>query len=679
MGEPRAVRGRGAAADPARRPERDDDRSARAGHRRGRRGHPARHRRRRDALDAFELMAGAAERAGRGLRARRACCARVDLVLAPRGIWTYRDPGRVVAERFGASDAAQRRRRASACSSRRSSPARREAVAGGDADVVLVCGTEAKHRSLLADEGRASSSTTPTRRGATRTRCSRRSGEILTPHRDRAGARGAGAPVRVDRKRDRATPRAARRSSSDGTSAELWARFAAVAAGNPRRVGPAGPERRRDRARPAPGNRAIAMPYTKLLCSQWNVDQAAAIVADGGRDAPPTLGVAARPPGVRRTRPRSRTRWSRCRAGRRSHRWPAFEAVVEALGLTDAGRDRRRRSSTSTAASRPRCRCRRRALGLPIDAPLTVSGRHDVRRWAAQQLGAPGDGAARPPPARGAGRRSGLITSVSGMITKPGASTLVGDAAGRRASAATDVTEDATEPHRGPRRCCRTRPAPRPSSAHTVVFDGGEPARAVAVARRRRWAHRRPLAATPTIATSMTEADWVGRSVPRRRARRHSSSTERPAARRAPAGFGDRTGRLGWARLARPTRSALPTPARPVVDASGSIALLVAPARRLGVLPLVRGRQRLRPEQPTGRSSSCARATSSTTGLFVGPYSRYGWNHPGPLLFYVLAVPYKLLGDRVRSRCTSPPLLGQRDRDRRRSDGSRSAAVACRW
>jgi hypothetical protein len=34
---------------------------------------------------------------------------------------------------------------------------------------------------------------------------------------------------------------------------------------------------------------------------------------------------------------------------------------------------------------------------------------------------------------------------------------------------------------------------------------------------------------------------------------------------------------------------------------------------------------------------------TSHTSL-VGPYSRYGWNHPGPLLFYVLAVPYRLLG-----------------------------------
>lgn len=30
----------------------------------------------------------------------------------------------------------------------------------------------------------------------------------------------------------------------------------------------------------------------------------------------------------------------------------------------------------------------------------------------------------------------------------------------------------------------------------------------------------------------------------------------------------------------------------------------------------------------------------------VGPYSRFGWNHPGPLLFWLLAAPYRLLGAR---------------------------------
>ncbi len=34
---------------------------------------------------------------------------------------------------------------------------------------------------------------------------------------------------------------------------------------------------------------------------------------------------------------------------------------------------------------------------------------------------------------------------------------------------------------------------------------------------------------------------------------------------------------------------------------------------------------------------------SSITPL-IGPYSRFGWNHPGPLLFWVLAVPYRVLG-----------------------------------
>jgi hypothetical protein len=34
---------------------------------------------------------------------------------------------------------------------------------------------------------------------------------------------------------------------------------------------------------------------------------------------------------------------------------------------------------------------------------------------------------------------------------------------------------------------------------------------------------------------------------------------------------------------------------------------------------------------------------SSATPL-LGPYSRFGWNHPGPLLFWLFAVPYRLLG-----------------------------------
>ena len=41
----------------------------------------------------------------------------------------------------------------------------------------------------------------------------------------------------------------------------------------------------------------------------------------------------------------------------------------------------------------------------------------------------------------------------------------------------------------------------------------------------------------------------------------------------------------------------------------------------------------------------------------VGPYSRYSWNHPGPLLFWLLAVPYRLSGGRPSSLLLGAALL----------------------
>lgn len=38
------------------------------------------------------------------------------------------------------------------------------------------------------------------------------------------------------------------------------------------------------------------------------------------------------------------------------------------------------------------------------------------------------------------------------------------------------------------------------------------------------------------------------------------------------------------------------------------------------------------------------RAVGGTDTPLVGPYSRYGWNHPGPLVFYALFLPYRALG-----------------------------------
>ena len=41
----------------------------------------------------------------------------------------------------------------------------------------------------------------------------------------------------------------------------------------------------------------------------------------------------------------------------------------------------------------------------------------------------------------------------------------------------------------------------------------------------------------------------------------------------------------------------------------------------------------------------------------VGPYSRFGWSHPGPLYFYLLAIPYKLLGSTERGLAVGSVVL----------------------
>src|ERR687894_322925 len=41
----------------------------------------------------------------------------------------------------------------------------------------------------------------------------------------------------------------------------------------------------------------------------------------------------------------------------------------------------------------------------------------------------------------------------------------------------------------------------------------------------------------------------------------------------------------------------------------------------------------------------------------LGPYSRDGWHHPGPALYYVLAVPYRLLGSTASALDAGAPLV----------------------
>ena len=275
-------------------------------------------------------------------------------------------PGRVVAERFGASDA-------------------RSVVADiGSLQQTLL--TRAAQRGRRRRRGRRARRAAPRRStgrcwrrrpgssSTTRIRRSTDPDEVLgaggrhpDPDGDRARARGAGAPVR-DRSRARSrTSRGARRSSNVDHAAELWSRFAAVAAENPdawdRRgldadaIGTPGPDNRVDRH----AVHEAAVLAVERRPGRGHRDD---VGRDRGRRS------ASRP-----------TAWCSRDAAAESnqmvplpyraeiHRWPAFEAVVEALGLTGDRSGAARRSSSSTAAFPPAVQVQARALGLPLDAP----------------------------------------------------------------------------------------------------------------------------------------------------------------------------------------------------------------------------------------------------------------------------------------------------------------------
>jgi acetyl-CoA C-acetyltransferase len=457
-----------------------------------------------DALDALELMALAVERAGADCGAP-AVLGRIDLVLVPRGTWAYRDPGRVVAQRFGSPDPRSVIADLGVLQQTLLTRAA-EAVAAGDADVVLVCGAEAKQRALLAAKaGIELEDMDPSDTDLD---------ELLEPEGGISGILS-----RTEIERDLAVPahayaliestiaHAEHRTPVEQRdhAAALWARFAEVASGNPDawdRRGLTAAEI----ATATPENRSIATPYTKLLCSQWNVNQAGAVLVVAAETAA-ALGIPAEHQVFAHAAAESNQMVPIPHRGV-IHRWPAFEAVAEALGLTDG------RTPAPSVVELYSCfpaavQVQAHALGMPLDAPLTVSGGMTFG-------GGPLNNAVLQgmvPFVRDLRRDPGalgLITSVSGMLTKPGAS-LWSATPSSEPFHAVDVTAEAT---------ARTVVHPvlhdaigaATVVAHTVVHEGGDPARAVALVD---IEGGRTIArcSDRDVAVSMTETDWVGHPV----------------------------------------------------------------------------------------------------------------------------------------------------------------------
>ena len=222
--------------------------------------------------EAVDLMIEAVRRAGRD-SGNPALPERADLVAVPRGSWGYADPARQVAAAVGANartvlaqlGVLQQTLLTRACA----------AIAAGQADVIAVCGGEARDRSRLiarsgqTDRERAAAGPPPD--------------DVLVPHGDIIDPLELQCGLAVPAHQYAMMENALRAADRQGLTAHaeaianLWARFSRVAASNVDAWSRT-PVPPRELSHPSERNRLIAFPYNRLHVSQWNVNQAAALI-----------------------------------------------------------------------------------------------------------------------------------------------------------------------------------------------------------------------------------------------------------------------------------------------------------------------------------------------------------------------------------------------------------------
>ncbi len=427
-----------------------------------------------DDAEAAELMAVAtsaalADAGGRGLGAA------VDRVAVPQGSWSYPDPARLVADRIGAAEATTHLAELGIPQQSLIDDAL-AAVLSGSSEVAVVVGGEAKR--WIRDREKAGLPPTETPQpGQVPDVVRVRPGPLLEPV---EVAHRLWDPVQQYAMIDNALRAAEGRSVAEHLDeiSSLWARFAAVSADNPdaafgRTVDPAW------LAAPGPDNRPLAFPYNKWHSTQWTVNQAAALVVC-------SVGAARRHgiPADRWVFPRVGLESSHavsllCR--RRIGAWPAMRVLGEtaAAWLETAVADAEVVEVYSCFPAA--VRVQQRELGLPLDGTPTVTGGMafaggPFNNFVLQST------ATVVPMLREAPDRLGAVTTVSGLLTKPGLGVWSARPDGRpplmadlafEAASATDVVEAVAT--------IDGYDGGGTVATYTVTYEGMDPARIVAV------------------------------------------------------------------------------------------------------------------------------------------------------------------------------------------------------
>lgn len=397
--------------------------------------------------------------------------ASLDRIVCPQGSWALADPARAVADRIGATRARTYLAQVGVSQQELVNHAL-AAIAAGECDVVAVVGGEAR-----AWE----------RQGGVETEeSSRPPDEVLTRPPDFVAAVELSAgliwPVIQQYALIENALGASEHVSSDAQRddiAALWARFNVVATGNPDAAFGT-PRSAVEIATPGPSNRPLAHPYNLWHSTQWTVDQASALLfCSAGRAI--EAGIAPDCwlfPHVALHCSAAVTLTAR----RHLHAWPAMRVLGRAAEA-HLGRSLPDLPLVEVYSCFPAAvRVQQRELGLDPSGTPTLSGGMafaggPFNHYALQSLVTMGHRLRDEP------NEFGLVTTVSGMLSKPGLAVWSASPP-REAPLLADLAPQAQE-------ATEVLPVAEVPPAHdtaatvasfTVTYDGLEPVRTAIVA-----------------------------------------------------------------------------------------------------------------------------------------------------------------------------------------------------
>jgi acetyl-CoA C-acetyltransferase len=429
----------------------------------------------RDAASVADLMT-AAVRAAADDAGAPTLLGTVDCIAVTQGTWSLADPARTVARRIGSP-----RARTVACeigvSQQEVVNHALAAVAAGRYGTVVVAGAEARAWArgggVETDEEDGDADEVLTRPPDFVAPVELAAGIVLPPVQQYAlieNALAAAEHLPADRQRDEI--------------AALWARYNAVAARNPEAAFPE-PRSAVDIATPGPHNRPLASPYNRWHASQWTVDQSSALLICSAERAR-AAGVAAERwlfPHVALHSSEAVTLTAR----RHLDAWPAM-GILGRAAAGHLGRPLRELRLAEVYSCFPAAvRVQQRELGLDPDGTPTLTGGMSFaggpfNHFVLQSMCTLG-ARLRAEPAE-----LGLVTTVSGMLSKPGLAVwsatppaghgeaLLADLAAE-AIAATEVVPVVDAPPAGP--------TPATVASFTVTYGGSaglDPVRTAIVA-----------------------------------------------------------------------------------------------------------------------------------------------------------------------------------------------------